>query len=310
MNELLNVSFFYHRLVISLANLTGKKAMSKYHFLKHSLGVRRAAECPGTDNFGHDPTRDLPGQKTVKQPRKHSAKYLLRQGDEYVENWNSPGCELSELYGGMKSPKLAFTPSPPLSSLRNTGNQVVSFPNTSPTFPCGEMPCGSSASSGPTATSGTLRSPFLTSTPGSERQSPILAANLADLAQSIMMDFKPVAYSTHALSAITDTFWDSPAVSTTTMPSKPSRVLGLFQSSSSFPQSTDGRSSTLDALASSPSIPFLLSPNCSEEPGAAHQYTFHGNSEQLRFTRDGDSFGTRSGLGMDSNGFSGAEDVS
>ncbi|KAF8731480.1 hypothetical protein AX14_004841 [Amanita brunnescens Koide BX004] len=41
-------------------------------------------------------------QKTAK-PRTRSAKYLLRQGP-YVENWNSPGCELSELYGQKHSP--------------------------------------------------------------------------------------------------------------------------------------------------------------------------------------------------------------
>jgi hypothetical protein len=260
--------------------LTQLKATPKYHFFKR-LGVRRAA-CPTPIDDAHDQTGEFPGQKTAtKQPRKHSAKYLLRQG-EYVENWNSPGCELSELYRG-KSPK-SFTPSPPLSSISSkTGNKMFSFSTESPTFPS-DVPC---SSSGPSP--GTPRSPFLA--PDSEKQSPILA-NFADLAQSIMMDFKPVAYSTHALSAVTDTFWDSPAV-TITMPSKPSRVLGLFQSSSSFP----------DAFVSSPSIPYLLSPG---EPDAAHQC--HGNSGQLRLVQNGYSLGARSGSGLVSNGYPGVED--
>jgi hypothetical protein len=149
-------------------------------------------------------------QKTSKL-RTRSAKYLLRQGP-YVENWNSPGCELSELYG-QKSPQ-PFSPSPrlscflvnPLSTREASGEQMFRFLGKSPTLPAGIPPCSCSASS-----SRTLRSPLLSSTSDLDKlkSSPILA-DFADLAQLVMQDLQPAAYSNNPSSATACTFWDIP----------------------------------------------------------------------------------------------------
>ena len=148
-------------------------------------------------------------QKTSK-PRTRSAKYLLRQGP-YVENWNSPGCELSELYG-QKSPR-SFSPSPrlscflvdPLSARQGAGEQVFRFLGKSPTLPAG-IPCSCSASS-----SRTMRSPFLSSTSDLDKlKSPPILADFSDLARLIMQDLQPAAYSSNPSSATACTFWDIP----------------------------------------------------------------------------------------------------
>ncbi|KAF8621999.1 hypothetical protein AX15_007353 [Amanita polypyramis BW_CC] len=140
-----------------------------------------------------------PGQKATK-PRIRSAKYLLRQG-EYVENWNSPGCDLSELYGN-QTPR-SLSPSPLLSSSTASGKQMCRFPSKSPTL-SSEVPMSSKS----------LRSPFLSSTSELEKlkSSPILA-DYPDLVQGIMTDLQPVAYSNNPLSAVTCTFWDMPVAS-------------------------------------------------------------------------------------------------
>ncbi|KAM6504089.1 hypothetical protein JOM56_001032 [Amanita muscaria] len=178
-------------------------------------GLRRGTVGP----IENDPYRVAPPprSKRAKQPRKHSAKYRLRQG-EHVDNWD---CELSDLYG-KRSPHQPFTPSPLLSGFvagEDIREETFRFPGRRPTLPC--------TSSVPT--SGILRSPFLgSSEPQSSKQSPFLAMQFTDLTQTIMTDFKPVGYSTNALSAVTDTFWDAPAA----MPAKPPRVFGASHNQS------------------------------------------------------------------------------
>ncbi|KAF8333873.1 hypothetical protein F5887DRAFT_653447 [Amanita rubescens] len=140
-------------------------------------------------------------QKTAKS-RTRSAKYLLRQG-AYIENWNSPGCELSELYGH-KSPRL-LSPSPhlsgflvdPLLSTRQEarGDQAFRFPGKSPTLPA-DLPCTTSSSR-------IIRSLDLDNL----KSSPVLA----DFSQLVMKDLQPVGYCSNPSSAVSAyTFWDLP----------------------------------------------------------------------------------------------------
>jgi hypothetical protein len=142
-----------------------------------------------------------PNQKTAKS-RTRSAKYLLRQG-AYIENWNSPGCELSELYGH-KSPR-PLSPSPhlsgflvdPLLSTRQEaqGEEAFRFPGKSPTLPAG-LPCSST-------TSRIIRSLDLDNL----KSSPVLA----DFSQLVMKDLQPVGYYSNPSSAVSAyTFWDLP----------------------------------------------------------------------------------------------------
>ncbi|KAF8684317.1 hypothetical protein AX14_004153 [Amanita brunnescens Koide BX004] len=170
--------------------------------------VRSVASFPDVNSNLSDEV--LSNQKTAK-PRTRSAKYLLRQGP-YIENWNSPGCELSELYGQKRSPSI--NPSPllsafladPLPPRQDVGEQMFRCLGRSPTLPAG-MSCSCTASS-----SRILRSPFLSSTSDLDKlkSSPILA-DFSDLTQLVMKDLQPVAYSNNPSSAVTAcTFWDIP----------------------------------------------------------------------------------------------------
>ncbi len=144
-------------------------------------------------------------QKTAK-PRTRSAKYLLRQG-AYIENWNSPGCELSELYGHKSprslspSPHLSgFLVDPPLSTRQEAqGEQAFRFPGKSPTLPAG-LPFSSTT----TSSSRIIRSLDLDNL----KSSPVLA----DFSQLVMKDLQPVGYySNNPSSAVSAyTFWDLP----------------------------------------------------------------------------------------------------
>ncbi|KAF8626601.1 hypothetical protein AX17_006519 [Amanita inopinata Kibby_2008] len=181
--------------------------------------LRRAA---GLTDSAPDSTSNLrPGQRPPK-PRTRSAKYLLRQG-EYIENWNSPGCDLADLYG-KKKPGSA-TPSPllvnsdypsPLTAFQNVGGQLFRFPSRSPTVsPEMETSCPS----GVFSPNQNLRSPFLLSSSesGKSKCSPN-PAEVLDLAQSILMAFKPVHSSNPALSATSSVFLDAPVIVTTASP--------------------------------------------------------------------------------------------
>lgn len=148
-----------------------------------------------------------PNQKTTKS-RTHSAKYLLRQG-AYIENWNSPGCELSELYGH-KSPR-SLSPSPHLSGfLVDSGasthqeagvERAFRFPGKSPTLPAG-FPCSSTTTS--SSSSKIIHSFDLNNL----KSSPVLA----DFTQLVMKDLQQVGYhSNNPSSAVSAcTFWDLP----------------------------------------------------------------------------------------------------
>ncbi|PFH45797.1 hypothetical protein AMATHDRAFT_8653 [Amanita thiersii Skay4041] len=147
-------------------------------------------------------------QKPTNKRRVYSTKYLLRHGGTYVDNWNSPGCDLSDLYrgNGKRKGSSSLSPSPLLYSVNPppaSQSQPFRFSSLSPVLPTTTPPLlqGQSQS--------TRSSPFLS--PVLQTQSPSLQTDITGLTQSILATFKPISYTNQsALSAVTSDFWDSP----------------------------------------------------------------------------------------------------